>query len=200
MNTRDILKTKLLHFVQGNTLDLGAGTAKYKEDILRYAEKYTACDVEPGKGIDVVCDVHKLPFKDEEFETIVCTQVFEHVKEPWVVAEEAYRVLKKGGRILFTVPFCEINHDMPRDFYRYTEEGACHLFERVGMKILKSGSYGGPAAVLLCALKFRFFDPYQKRGFFRINLWRVIEKALLFLDRFIRPGRMYECVYLLAQK
>jgi ubiquinone/menaquinone biosynthesis C-methylase UbiE len=200
MNTRNVLRAVLLPHVSGLTLDLGAGTAKYKEEIVKYAQQYVACDVEAGKNIDIVCDAHHLSFPSDHFNTVICTQVFEHVQEPWRVAEEACRVLRKGGKILFTVPFNEVNHDIPRDFYRYTVEGASHLFERLGMTIIAKGKYGGFFAVALCAIKFRFFDPYQRRGFLRMQIWRMLDKSFNTLDSLTAPGRMYECVYLVAQK
>jgi ubiquinone/menaquinone biosynthesis C-methylase UbiE len=45
-------------------------------------------------------DAHALPFKDEFFDLVICTEVLEHVEQPQVVLGEMKRVLKKGGQAI----------------------------------------------------------------------------------------------------
>ena len=45
-----------------------------------------------------------LPFKDETFDRIICSEVMEHVPDDDLACRELVRVLKKGGRIAITVP------------------------------------------------------------------------------------------------
>jgi SAM-dependent methyltransferase len=199
--TRELLKRRLLPFARGKVLDLGAGSAKYKPDILKYATEYLACDVVPGRHIDVVCDVLKLPMEDASFDTVICTQVLEHVKEPWKVAEEMFRILRPNGIIILTVPFNVIEHADPCDYYRFTLDGAKYLFERTGMKIVEAGKYSGSMAVLCSYCKFRFFDPYGKKmGLLRRNLFRLLQGTLMRLDRISPTSRMYGDVFVVAQK
>jgi len=47
-------------------------------------------------------DAHKLPFKDESFQTAVLGDILEHVFDPYMVLSEACRVSK--DKILATVP------------------------------------------------------------------------------------------------
>ena len=94
--TRDFVNYSL-KFISGRTLDLGAGSAKYKNIIKLKASEYVAMDMFPAPAVDVVGDVHDLPFKDNEFETVVSTQTLEHTRKPWIVAKEVYRVIKPGG-------------------------------------------------------------------------------------------------------
>lgn len=49
-------------------------------------------------------DVEKLPFKDSEFSTIICTEVIEHQPDPKPTLKELKRVLAKGGRLIGSVP------------------------------------------------------------------------------------------------
>jgi len=44
-------------------------------------------------------DATELPFPDEYFDTLVCTQVFEYVKEVDKALKEFHRVVRKGGKI-----------------------------------------------------------------------------------------------------
>jgi len=46
-----------------------------------------------------------LPFADKVFEVIWCSEVLEHLFAPLSVLEQAYRVLRPGGRMLITVPY-----------------------------------------------------------------------------------------------
>jgi ubiquinone/menaquinone biosynthesis C-methylase UbiE len=51
-------------------------------------------------GIEFVYgDVTKLPYPDEDFDTVVCTQVLEYVPDVDAALAEIHRVIKKGGRI-----------------------------------------------------------------------------------------------------
>jgi SAM-dependent methyltransferase len=50
-------------------------------------------------------DLMALSFKDGCFDFVVSSDVFEHIPDPVRAHREVYRVLKKGGRHVFTVPF-----------------------------------------------------------------------------------------------
>jgi len=50
-------------------------------------------------------DLMSLSFEDNLFDVIVSTDVFEHISDPYAAHKEIYRVLKMGGRHVFTVPF-----------------------------------------------------------------------------------------------
>lgn len=54
-------------------------------------------------------DATSLPFDDNVFDRVICTEVLEHIPDDQKVTQEIYRVLKKGGKALFTVP----NKDYP---------------------------------------------------------------------------------------
>lgn len=45
-----------------------------------------------------------LPFENESFERIICTEVFEHVLDPLLVLNEMQRILKKNGLISLSIP------------------------------------------------------------------------------------------------
>jgi ubiquinone/menaquinone biosynthesis C-methylase UbiE len=81
------------------------------------------------EGIDVAGSIYDIPFPDESFDSIVCTQVFEHLAYPWKAVKEIRRVLKKGGCVLITVPQTSPLHGEPWDYYRYTHWGLEALFE-----------------------------------------------------------------------
>jgi len=49
-------------------------------------------------------DIYRLPFPDESFAAAVCSEVLEHVPDPQIALAEIWRTLKKGGKLVGTVP------------------------------------------------------------------------------------------------
>lgn len=46
----------------------------------------------------------KQPFKNDFFDVVVMTDIFEHVRNETVMIEEVHRILKKNGYLIFSVP------------------------------------------------------------------------------------------------
>lgn len=63
-------------------------------------------DVSPGATRDGVrCeDLHRLTFEDQSIDLVISSDIFEHVRHPWVAFGEIFRVLRPGGWHVFTVP------------------------------------------------------------------------------------------------
>jgi len=94
------------------------------------------CQVSKGYGsIDYVCKLDAIPVENGRYDVVLCTQVLEHVAEPWEVFLELNRVLKPRGRLLLTAPLCWDEHEKPYDFYRYTQFGLSHLATRAGFEV-----------------------------------------------------------------
>jgi len=53
---------------------------------------------------DVKADICNLPFKDNEYDLILCNHVLEHIPDDTKAMEELYRVLKPGGMGIFQIP------------------------------------------------------------------------------------------------
>lgn len=123
--TRERLKTFITsHANERHTLDIGCANSPYS----KYFPNRVGFDIASGPGVDIVGDAHSLPFKDGEFEQILCTEVLEHLHTPEEAIAEMMRVLKPGGTILLTTRFIFPIHDAPHDYYRYTKYGLRHLF------------------------------------------------------------------------
>jgi len=56
------------------------------------------------KGI-VHQDLMKTSYENNYFDLVLTSDVLEHVPDPYKAFEEIYRILKHGGRHVFTVPF-----------------------------------------------------------------------------------------------
>ncbi|MBI2595560.1 methyltransferase domain-containing protein [Candidatus Daviesbacteria bacterium] len=55
-------------------------------------------------------DLTKLSFKEQSFDLVISGDVFEHIPDPYKAHKEVYRVLKSGGRHIFTVPFYQTEY------------------------------------------------------------------------------------------
>jgi SAM-dependent methyltransferase len=102
-----------------------------------FPEPYLGMDMREGPGVDLVANVLDKHYEfTNRFMTIVCVETLEHVTEPWVAVENMARWLAPEGVILVTIPFMLEKHDHPSDYWRMTDSGLWHLFERVGLNII----------------------------------------------------------------
>jgi ubiquinone/menaquinone biosynthesis C-methylase UbiE len=60
-------------------------------------------------------NIKKLPFDDNYFDLVICTEVIEHIYDTKAVLSEIERVLKPGGNLIITFPN-EINWTIGRIF------------------------------------------------------------------------------------
>ena len=128
-------------YAKGKLLDIGCGEKPYKKMVMPYVDEHIGLDHEDTlhnkSNVDLFGTAYKIPVDDEEFNTILCTAVLEHLEEPKEAIDEAYRVLKKGGYAIYTVPLFWHLHEEPRDFYRFTKYGLKYLFEKNGFEIVE---------------------------------------------------------------
>jgi SAM-dependent methyltransferase len=191
-------------YVKGRTLDVGAGRAKYREIISKYASKYETCDIDPESGADYVADAQNLPFADSSYDTVLAFQVMEHVQKPSAVVSEMFRCLKSGGQCVITVPFLAPQHSHPSDYQRYTLAGLRELVESHGFEVVEAERFGGLPTVCAEFLKFLFLNPYGHRAYGKIRSAVVSRTigALNCLDKILVIGRrdFYANVYVVARK
>jgi len=81
---------RFLNSRDGITINIGSKNRSLGDDVF-YA------DIQEGGDLDVVCDIHDQPFKDNSVGGIILTAVLEHVHSPILAVAECYRVLTPGG-------------------------------------------------------------------------------------------------------
>ena len=92
-------------------IDLGCGAFK--------KENYIGFDAMSHYGVDVICDIQKLPIRDNIVERINMDQVLEHLGYPLACLRECSRISKR---------FCELTISIPnimtlRRFLRWMMKG-----------------------------------------------------------------------------
>lgn len=151
------------------TLDLGCSGAP---NYLKYFKNRIGVDIAAGEGVDVVADAHNLPFENEKFEIILCTEVLEHLHSPQIAVSEMSRVLKKGGLLILTTRFIFPIHDAPNDYYRFTKYGLKFLFKDWEVLELREETGTKDAFAVLA----------QRVGFQSKLKFNFLMKAIIFLS------------------
>lgn len=126
----------LAHEVRGRILDVGCGSKPY-QDYFGYRE-YIGLEIGGRENTYADCyyDGKVFPFEDATFDSVITSQVLEHVFNPGDFLSEINRVLKDGGVLLLTVPFVWDEHEQPFDYARYSSFGLRHLMESHGFEIV----------------------------------------------------------------
>lgn len=154
------LKNRLIHrihdkqlelfsskYLKGRLIDIGCGIKPYKELLSSYVEEHIGVDLEDsihGKSeIDIFGTAYKIPVTSDSFDSVICTAVLEHLEEPELALKESYRVLKKGGYAIYSVPFIWHLHEEPRDFYRYSKHILEYLFNKTGFEVIELKALSG---------------------------------------------------------
>lgn len=104
--------------VEGKVLDLGCGsgvlTNYFTQNInpeyvlcVDFTDKYQKELKQKGYNI-MFFDLDDLPYNipDESFNTIISTDVVEHLLSPYGYLSECNRILKKGGKLILSTPDC----------------------------------------------------------------------------------------------
>lgn len=106
------------------------GDARYKIAFpSAQIERYDVLNIAEGPDVTVVGDIQSCPqIADNTYDVVVCTQVLEHVPNPFRAAAELHRILKPGGRLLLTVPAAYPYHAVPQDYWRFTRDSLQLLF------------------------------------------------------------------------
>ncbi len=128
-------------------LDAGAGTRPYKKYFSHTRYESTdfenIFDQESKTRHNFICNLDNIPKPDNHYDTIINTQVLEHVPEPEKVLREFNRILKPNGKLFLTAPQGWGIHDAPFHFFNFTKYGLEYLFKKAGFKIVFVKPRGG---------------------------------------------------------
>lgn len=143
----------LKKYAGGKLLDLGCGKVPLYSAYKNYVTDNTCVDwgntLHKNQHLDHECDLTKpLPFEDGIYDTVILSDVLEHIPGPELLLKEISRVLSSDGILLLNVPFFYWLHEEPHDFYRYTEFALRHLSEISGLKVIDLTPVGGAPEIM----------------------------------------------------
>jgi SAM-dependent methyltransferase len=135
-------------------LDLGCGKVPFYALYREYVSETVCVDwaksLHGGDYLDAECDLTKgLPFADASFDTILLSDVLEHIPTPDSLWREMGRLLKPGGKLLLNVPFYYCLHEDPYDYYRYTKYALRRFAETTGFEIILIKELGGAPEIVV---------------------------------------------------
>lgn len=147
LNNRQLKKSilKSIPYIHGKCVDIGSGNSPYKKFILKNVSEYIAVDkgsvhqhmFQTSKEKFLDADIKNLPLDDKSVDTILLTQVLEHIDEPFKALDEVKRVIKDDGIIILSVPFIYHAHATPYDYYRFSEYGLKKICETYNFEIIE---------------------------------------------------------------
>lgn len=170
-------------YFNGKLLDAGCGEKPYKLLYGNLVSNEVGCDIEGcihnQKEVDVFASIEKLPFDNETFDTILCTNVMEHIEYDGQAFRELARVLKKNGTLILSVPFLYPVHEAPYDFQRYSKYGLETRIQRNGLIIKQLHPWGGAGLLLLVYINLFFCKFIQWKWVKKISC--ILQEGIYFL-------------------
>ncbi len=158
-------------------LDIGCGNRRVRDDVI-------GIDVIDYAAVDIICDMHRLPFRDASVDGVVTWNVIEHVPEAHRAVLEIFRCLAEGALAAHEIPFLMPFHASPKDFVRYTHQGAESLF--APYEVVEQKNLSGPFSLFclvaseLLSVVLSFGRPNPRAALFLINA--ALLSPLKYLD------------------
>jgi SAM-dependent methyltransferase len=139
----------LPRFASGRLLDFGCGTVPLYRAYRPFITDVVCADWTANAHVDLVCDLSaEVPLQSSSFDTILASDVLEHLPNPTVTWGEFHRLLVARGRVIANVPFCYGLHEEPHDYFRFTEYALRMHAETAGFDVLAITPVGGAPEVV----------------------------------------------------
>jgi SAM-dependent methyltransferase len=138
---------------KGRLLDLGCGMAPLFHVYQPFVDEIICVDwpnsAHEIQHVDIHCDLSgPVPLPDNHFDTVILSDVLEHLPNPEQVCTEISRMLRPGGCLLANVPFYYPLHEEPHDYFRYTEFALRRFLGLAQLEVELIESIGGPIEIV----------------------------------------------------
>lgn len=148
-----VLCAEISKHAHGRLADLGCGDVPlygmYKDRVSEVVCVDWSQSRHRTSHIDFECDLNQpLPFEADSFDTLILSDVLEHLCEPDALWRELSRILRPDGRVLCSVPFFYWLHESPHDYYRYTEYALRRFAKNSSLKVFELIPIGGSIEVM----------------------------------------------------
>ncbi len=185
--TRQLARDRIIEFLEKHqtqtlTLEVGAGQSPYKNFFPNRVSGDIVVDYKIADDITIHYaslnlrfDAHRLPFANESFYSVLCTEVLEHCINPQLVVSELRRVLKPNGKLLLTTRFMFPLHEVPHDYFRFTKYGLrmlCKDFSDISVEEEEN------SMETLSILVYRFARQSKWKFPFVRLFWRIISRIM----------------------
>lgn len=135
-------------YAKGHLLDLGCGKVPLYNAYKKYVVENTCVDWDnsfhKNVFLDMYCDLNNiLPLENSTYDTVILSDVLEHIKEPKALLNEINRIMICNGVLFLNVPFFYWLHEEPHDYYRYTKYALLTMAEESGFEVVEFETLGG---------------------------------------------------------
>ena len=185
----------LVPHATGMLLDVGVSEGPYRALFEPHVEHYVGLEYPPSildkqpelwemlarvkVLVQVFGDGAHLPVRDGSVDTVLSTEVLEHVPDPQALVVEMARVLRPGGKLLLTVPFIQPLHELPSDFYRFTPSSLRLFVESAGLEVESiepRGNFATANGAMLSQWLLRSIGATRRQsdGSVILSVWRSV--------------------------
>lgn len=146
----EVIVPMIMQYVGGRLIDLGCGSMPFRHILAPYVTRIHGLDRfvrVDGSGADASVlegDIQQMGMlRSASYDSAICIEVLEHIPNPCQAVAEIARILKPGGILILSVPHLSRLHDLPHDYYRYTEMGLRHLLMQNSFDLIEVRTRGG---------------------------------------------------------
>lgn len=137
----------------GRLADLGCGKVPlygmYREKVAEVACIDWSESLHASPHIDTFADLNMpLALEPDSFDTVIASDVIEHLHAPQVLFASAHRLLRPGGKLIIGVPFLYWIHEEPHDFHRYTRFALEKMTADAGLVPISVAPFAGAPEVI----------------------------------------------------
>lgn len=138
---------------RGDFLDLGCGNVPYYQIYKDQVNKVICIDwansYHENTHLDYIADLNEdIPLEPDSVDTVLLTDVLEHIREPNHLFNQISIILRKNGRLILGVPFFYHLHEEPYDYHRYTKHKLIDFCEKNSLEVVSLKEVGGPLTVI----------------------------------------------------
>ena len=187
---KQCIKSFILHVskkMKGDVLDIGCGQKPYEDLItgIDSVKSYTGVDIEGEYSKkckpDILWDGNILPIDSRQYDTLVCFEVIEHVRDISNILKESQRVLRNSGTIIITSPFVWPLHDVPNDYFRYTPFSIDEIMNECNFTNIHTYRIGSWKSVI-----YQLHKLFLYRSSLSITDKLLLKPLLMFVDSYLR--------------
>lgn len=144
-------------YATGDLLDHGCGQmplfAMYRERVTTVTAIDWSHSPHRIDHADHFSDLNlQMPFQDESFDTVVSSDVVEHLWNPVAVFQDFARILRPDGCLILGTPFNYWMHEIPHDYFRWSPYAVRKLAQQEGFEPVEINFCGGHREVLIDTL------------------------------------------------
>jgi SAM-dependent methyltransferase len=164
------------HAMSGRMMDFGCGSKPYRElfNVREYVgvDYYNEGHPHDQEQIDVFYDGKTIPLPDHHFDSVLSSEVFEHIFNLDEILKEINRVMNANGHLLITCPFVWNEHEVPNDYARYSRFALEDILRKHGFEIVdwnKSGNF--ITTVFQLWILYWYVLYHKKKNRFFVTRW-----------------------------